>query len=144
VQDVYRKDIKVFMERLAKAAGARLGFQIAIRGGGPAHIDTTRRFMAHSLDFPLLQDAQQFGLQVHRNLVVDQLGGATGPKWLAHLFSVPGLGGLAGSFARSSFHAFASSALFVASANAISLSRASPRRSLLRNGILSARRVIPS
>ena len=45
-----------------------------------------------------------------------------------------------GSFSRSFFHAFATSALFVASANAISRSRASPTRNLLRAGILSVRR----
>ena len=66
------------------------------------------------------------------------------PAGLAHLFSVPGFGGLAGHFARSAFQAFASSGLFVASANAISRSRASRTRTLSRTRILSARRVIPS
>ena len=66
------------------------------------------------------------------------------PEGLAHLFSVPGFEELAGHFARLAFQSFASSGLFVASANAISRSRASRTRTRLRRRIFSARSVIPS
>ena len=49
-----------------------------------------------------------------------------------------------GNFALSSFHIFASSGLFVASASSMSRSRASARRGLPCGGIFSARSFIPS
>ena len=63
---------------------------------------------------------------------------------LAHHFSVTGLGRSAGQFARSFFQAFASSDLFVASANAMSRLRASRTRTRSRRKIFSDRCVIPS
>ena len=67
-QHLDREDAKAIKEVLAEAAGARLGFQIAIRGRNNAHVDTPRRVISDTFEFPLLQHAQQFALQVQRNL----------------------------------------------------------------------------
>ena len=129
-----------------KRPGARLGFQVAIRGGDHLRPSTPRGVSSPTRsEFPLLQALCAtvcFAAPAESRHVPG--GGAVGPEGLAHLFSVSGFGGLAGHFARSSFQVFASSARFVASANVISRSRASRRLTRSRRRILSARRVIPS
>src|SRR5258708_36652966 len=53
---------------LAKSAGARVLFQVAMRGDNYAHVPFHRRVAAYPLDFALLQNAQEFRLHGQRHI----------------------------------------------------------------------------
>ena len=65
---------------LAEAAGGDLGRQVSVGGGDPAHVGAQGLAAADALEGPLLQHAQQLGLQAGRQLadLVEEEGAALG------------------------------------------------------------------
>jgi hypothetical protein len=71
-------DVQAVEQILAEAAGAHVGFEVAVGGGEDADVGVARLGLADALELALLQEAQQLGLQAGRDLadLVEQQGAA--------------------------------------------------------------------
>src|SRR4029434_10080824 len=78
--DAQRKDLQPIIEIFAEETSGRLLCDVTIRCRDDAHVDVLRVRSSDRPDFPLLQDAQELGLERERHLgpLVDKKGSAFG------------------------------------------------------------------
>jgi hypothetical protein len=88
-----RDYVEAVIEVFAEGAGADFGIQVAVGGSDDANIQWQSADTAHAFELTLLQNAQQFGLEVRRELAdfVQKDGAAFGRFELA-LFLCDGAG----------------------------------------------------